>query len=127
MDNINIEPTPKTPKVDFQAGTGILEIEGRSIPENSTEFYKPVFDWLDQYIDASSSNTSFNFKLEYFNTSSSKCILDILRKLEKLHKTGKSVVVNWYYEEDDEDMMEAGENYQRIVSVPIELALLEEE
>ncbi len=86
-----------------------------------------MFDWLDQYIDASSSNTAFNFKLEYFNTSSSKCILDILRKLEKLHKTGKSVVVNWYYEEDDEDMMEAGENYQRIVSVPIELALLEEE
>lgn len=127
MDNINIEPTPKTPKVDFQVASGILEIEGRSIPENSTEFYKPVFDWLDQYIDVSSSNTSFNFKLEYFNTSSSKCILDILRKLEKLHKTGKSVVVNWYYEEDDEDMMEAGENYQRIVSVPIELALLEEE
>ena len=126
MDNINIESTPKTPKVDFQVGSGVLEIEGRSIPENSTEFYKPVFDWLDQYIDESNSNTSFNFKLEYFNTSSSKCILDILRKLEKLHKTGKSVVVNWYYEEDDEDMMEAGENYQRIVSVPIELALLEE-
>ena len=127
MDNINIEPTPKTPKVDSQVGSGVLEIEGRSIPENSTEFYKPVFDWLDQYIESSNSNTSFNFKLEYFNTSSSKCILDILRKLEKLHKTGKSVVVNWYYEEDDEDMMEAGENYQRIVSVPIELALLEEE
>ena len=126
MDNINIESTSKTPKVDFHVGSGVLEIAGRSLPENSTEFYKPVFDWLDQYIEESNSNTSFNFKLEYFNTSSSKCILDILRKLEKLHKTGKSVVVNWYYEEDDEDMMEAGENYQRIVSVPIELALLEE-
>ena len=65
--------------------------------------------------------------MEYFNTSSSKCILDVLRKLEKIHKNGKSVVVKWFYEEDDEDMMEAGENYQRIVSVPIELELLEED
>jgi len=125
MDTINIEPSVKTPKIVFDAGSGVLEIEGRSIPENSTEFYKPIFEWLDSYIDTPGSNTEFNFKLEYFNTSSSKCILDVLRKLEKLHKNGNAVVVNWYYEEDDEDMKEAGENYQRIVTVPIELALLD--
>lgn len=127
MDSLAIEPSVKTPKVDFEISSGILEVEGRSIPENSTEFYKPIFEWLDSYVSSPSSSTVFNFKLEYFNTSSSKCILDVLRKLEQLHKSGKNVVVNWYYEEDDEDMMEAGENYQRIVTVPIELALLEED
>lgn len=126
MEPINIEPSVKTPKISFDAGGGNLEIEGRSIPENSTEFYKPVFEWLDAYIDSPSGNTAFAFKLEYFNTSSSKCILDVLRKLERLHNNGNAVVVSWYYEEDDEDMKEAGENYQRIVSVPIELTLLEE-
>jgi hypothetical protein len=125
MEPINIEPSVKTPKISFDDGSGALEIEGRSIPENSTEFYKPVFEWLDAYIDAPSANTEFAFKLEYFNTSSSKCILDVLRKLEKLHVNGNKVVVNWFYEEDDEDMKEAGENYQRIVSVPIQLTLLD--
>ena len=125
MEPINIEPSVKTPKISFDDGRGALEIEGRSIPENSTEFYKPVFEWLDAYIDAPSANTEFAFKLEYFNTSSSKCILDVLRKLEKLHINGNKVVVNWFYEEDDEDMKEAGENYQRIVSVPIQLTLLD--
>jgi hypothetical protein len=125
MEPINIEPSVKTPKISFDDGSGALEIEGRSIPENSTEFYKPVFEWLDAYIDAPSANTEFAFKLEYFNTSSSKCILDVLRKLEKLHINGNKVVVNWFYEEDDEDMKEAGENYQRIVSVPIQLTLLD--
>ena len=125
MEPINIEPSVKTPKISFDDGSGALEIEGRSIPENSTEFYKPVFEWLDAYIDAPSANTEFAFKLEYFNTSSSKCILDVLRKLEKLHINGNKVVVNWFYEEDDEDMKEAGENCQRIVSVPIQLTLLD--
>ena len=125
MEPINIEPSVKTPKISFDDGSGALEIEGRSIPENSTEFYKPVFEWLDAYIDSPSANTEFAFKLEYFNTSSSKCILDVLRKLEKLHINGNKVVVNWFYEEDDEDMKESGENYQSIVSVPIQLTLLD--
>ena len=92
MEPINIEPSVKTPKISFDDGSGALEIEGRSIPENSTEFYKPVFEWLDAYIDAPSANTEFAFKLEYFNTSSSKCILDVLRKLEKLERKDLTVL-----------------------------------
>jgi hypothetical protein len=125
MEEIKIDPTPKTPKVVFTADEGYLEIGGRSIPENSREFYQPLMDWLDEYIENPNNQTEFNFKLEYFNTSSSKCILDVLRKLEKLHEDGNEIKVNWYYEEEDEDMKEAGENYQRIVSVPIELAVME--
>lgn len=126
MENINIEPSPKTPKVIFDHGQGIFEIEGRSIPENSTEFYQPIYAYLDAYGDSPSGEMNFRFKLEYFNTSSSKCILDILRKLEKIHENGGNVKVTWFYEEDDEDMQEAGEDYQRIVKVPITIEALEE-
>lgn len=124
MDIINIEPTPKTPKVFFDASQGIMEISGRSIPENSIEFYKPLYQWLDQYLKSPQHNSIFNFKLEYFNTSSSKCILDIFRKLEKIHLAGNRITINWFYEQDDEDMQEAGEDYQRIINVPIQLEML---
>ncbi len=126
MNAVNIEPTSKTPKVRLDADAKVFEIEGRSIPENSTEFYKPVFDWLDNYSGNANPETIFHFKLEYFNTSSSKCILDIFRKLEKLHESGSKVTIKWHYEEDDEDMQEAGEDYESIVKVPVELVMMEE-
>lgn len=125
MDAINLEGTPKTPTVSFDAGSGILEIKGRSIPENSVEFYKPLVDWLDDYAKSPSENTQVNIQLEYFNTSSSKCILDVFKKLE-LVKATKNVVINWYYEEDDEDMLEAGEDYQSILKLPFKMIEIEE-
>ena len=67
-----------------------------------------------------------NIQLEYFNTSSSKCILDVFKKLEAINKGGSAVVINWYYEEDDEDMLEAGEDYQAIISVPFKMVQIEE-
>ena len=81
MDSIKIEGTPKTPTVNFTADNGILEIKGRSIPENAVEFYKPLVDWIGNYGDAAKENTEVNVQLEYFNTSSSKCILDVFKKL----------------------------------------------
>lgn len=121
MESINIEGTPKTPSIRFDAKEGIIEMRGRSIPENSTEFFKPLVDWLDQYASDPASKTIVNFHLEYFNTSSSKCILDIFKKLEIVHKGKNEVFVNWYYEEDDEDMLEAGEDYESIIRIPFKL------
>ncbi|MCX6181967.1 MAG: DUF1987 domain-containing protein [Bacteroidetes bacterium] len=121
MDKITIEGTSKTPTIIFDSETGLLELKGRSIPENSIEFYKPVVESLDKYAHEPKDKTSVNIQLEYFNTSSSKCILDLFKKLEAIHKTGKEVVINWYYEEDDEDMLEAGEDYQAIIKVPFKM------
>ena len=126
MDPIIIEGTPKTPTVNFDATTGKIEIKGRSIPENSIEFYKPLVDWLESYSGAPLANTVVNIQLEYFNTSSSKCILDIFKKLENIAKAGSAVIINWYYEEDDEDMLEAGEDYQSIIKVPFKMIEIEE-
>jgi hypothetical protein len=121
MSNLIIENSIKTPSITLDTN-GIMEIKGKSIPENSFEFYKPVFDWLESYIQSPSSKTEMKISLEYFNTSSSKCLLDIFRKLETLNLSGRSTVkVSWYYDADDEDMMEAGEDYQALVKVPFEL------
>jgi hypothetical protein len=126
MEPIIIEGTPKTPSVKFDAATGILEIKGRSIPENSIEFYKPLVDWLDKYSEDPVYQTVVNIHLEYFNTSSSKCILDVFKKLELIHKAKNDVVVNWYYEEDDEDMLEAGEDYESIIRIPFKMIEVED-
>lgn len=121
MELLNIEGTPKTPTVILNPSTGVIEIKGRSIPENSIEFYRPVVEWLDEYIKDPRPNTVVNVQLEYFNTSSSKCILDVFKKLEVLKKNQKDVIINWYYEEDDEDMLEAGEDYESIIKVPFKM------
>src|ERR1043166_8977673 len=109
MNPLIIEGTPKTPRIEL-SDNGTLEISGKSIPENSVEFYQPVYTWLDQYGQQPAKITPVRIQLEYFNTSSSKCLLDIFRKLEAIQKSGKSeVTVSWLYEEEDEDMMEAGD------------------
>ena len=127
MDSINIEGTPKTPTISFDAETSVIEIKGRSIPENSIEFYKPLVDWLDKFADVAQGTVNVNIQLEYFNTSSSKCILDVFKKLENLqNKNRAEVVINWYYEEDDEDMLEAGEDYQSILKIPFNMVEMAE-
>ena len=122
MELLNIEGTPKTPTVNFDSANGVLEIKGRSIPENAIEFYKPLVDWLSEYANASKSTTVVNIQLEYFNTSSSKCILDVFKKLEAIQNSKLSGInINLYYEEDDEDMLEAGEDYQAIINIPFKM------
>jgi len=121
MESISIEGTPKTPTVNFDASTGVIEIKGRSIPENSIEFYRPIVEWLEDYSKEPQNITTVNIQLEYFNTSSSKCILDVFKKLEAIKKARNEVVINWYYEEDDEDMLEAGEDYESIIRIPFKM------
>lgn len=121
MESLFVEGTQKTPTVNFDASKGIIEIKGRSIPENSIEFYKPLVDWLENYAQNAQESTVVNIQLEYFNTSSSKCILDVFKKLEAIYKNKHQVNINWYYEEDDEDMLEAGEDYESIIHVPFNM------
>ena len=121
MNPIIISAAEDTPGVRLDAANDIFELSGRSLPEDVVKFYKPILDWLDEYAQSPNANTVFNFKLSYFNTASSKIILDILMKLEGMHDAGKNISIRWNYPSDDEDMMEAGEEYADIVSVPIEM------
>ncbi len=126
MENITLEGSTKTPTVQFDAAKGTLAIRGRSIPENSIEFYTPLLDWIDTYGKDAKNPTVVIIQLEYFNTSSSKCILDVFKRLEKIKTQGKEVLVKWHYETDDEDMLEAGEDYQAIINLPFEMIEVEE-
>jgi len=122
MEAITITSSPKTPEINFKEG--LIEISGRSIPENSIEFYKPMIEWLKEYVNEP-IKTEVNIKLEYFNTSSSKCLLDVFKKLEDINKKTE-VIINWCYEEDDEDMLEAGEDYESIIKIPFNMVEVEE-
>ena len=120
MEVIKIMGTDDTPNVIFDAENEIFEISGRSLPEDVSSFYEPIISWLDEYSKNTNVKSVFNFKLVYFNTASSKMLLDILMKLEEIYESGKEVLVKWFYPEDDEDMQEAGEEYADIVDVPFE-------
>lgn len=126
MENIKLEGTPKTPSVSFDSQNGVLELKGRSIPENSVEFYKPLNEWIEQYGASPQPQTVLDVKLEYFNTSSSKCILEFFKLLEAIDGNGTEVRINWYFEEDDEDMEEAGEDYEAIIALPFKMIEVEE-
>lgn len=123
MDNYSLTPTPKTPKLYFNNSSGEFEISGRSIPENSIEFYRPLMKWLDNYLTNPQPITRLSINLEYFNTSSSKCLVEMFRKLEKLNSKS-DVKVLWHYEEEDEDMMESGDDFKKIIKIPIELVVV---
>ncbi|MCS7004298.1 MAG: DUF1987 domain-containing protein [Cytophagales bacterium] len=114
MNVLSLEGTEDTPRIILDKANNIFEISGRSLPEDSAEFFQPVLDWLDEYQKQANPETNFVFKLEYFNTASSKLILDILSKLEDI----KGCSVTWYFHEDDEDMEEAGEEFSELVDVP---------
>ena len=120
METIKIQGTEDTPKVILDKDTDIMEISGRSLPEDVTSFYEPVLTWLEEYSQNPNKKTIFNFKLVYLNTASSKLLLDILMKLEEIHEAGNDVLIRWHFPEDDEDMEEAGEEYADIVDVPFE-------
>lgn len=121
MKTVLIEATEDTPKIVLDPTEGIYEISGRSLPEDVITFFKPVQEWLDELRENPIEGLNFSFKLEYFNTASSKIILDILMKLEEIYPDGEGIQVNWYFMELDEDMEEAGEEYSELVDLPIEM------
>lgn len=120
MNTIKIQGTDDTPSVILDVENEIFQLSGRSLPEDVTAFYDPILEWLEDFAKSNHQKMTFGFKLEYFNTASSKLLLDILLKLEEMFESGKEILVKWYYPEDDEDMEEAGEEYADIVDVPFE-------
>ena len=117
MSTIQFEGTAKTPRVAFHDSPLSMDISGRSIPENSIAFYTPLLDWVDEHLKAGGA-VEVSIRLEYFNTSSSKCLMDLLKRVEQ---SAAEATVLWYYEEDDEDMLEAGEDYDAIIDMPFRL------
>lgn len=121
MEALDIQGTNDTPKVILDPENDIFEISGRSLPEDVVSFYQPILEWLEDYKEKPLDYTEFVFRYIYFNTATSKLIQDVLIKLEELYEAGNNVQVMWFYEEDDEDMQDAGEEFMETVDVPFEL------
>jgi hypothetical protein len=120
METLLIEQTDDSPKVIFDPVDKLFEISGKSLPEDVLEFYQPVLDWLNAYRKEPDSKTIFNIRLIYFNTSSSKMIMDIFLIFEEMVEEGHEVLIKWHSHLEDEDMQEAGKEFEEMIAVPFE-------
>jgi hypothetical protein len=114
MENLIIKENPDMPfypAVHFDAETGVCEISGESYMEETYRFYDPIIKWIKQYTDEEKKPLTFNFKLTYFNTSSSKLILDLIDVMKNYEKQGGNVKVNWFYDPEDPDMQDEVEDF----------------
>lgn len=127
MEKVFIEPTRTTPLVNFDPDEGLLEMKGRSSPENSIQFYQKILDNLEQFAQSGGPEFTANIAFEYFNTSSSKCLFDVFKRLSKIEESGKTITINWYFEEGDDDMMEAGEDYSDLLDLNFNFFEIEED
>lgn len=123
MNALYITGTDDCPDVILDKEKAIFQLSGKSLPEDVSSFYAPLLKWLEEYAKNPLEKTSFNIKLHYFNTASSKLILDIFMLLETMKENGKSVEVNWFYPDYDEDMKEAGIEYSEMVEIPFNYIL----
>ena len=120
MESYIVEASPKTPAVNFDPMEGTLLIKGRSNPENAREFFNPVIDWLDEYIKHPAEKTELTVNLEHFNTSSSKYLMEVLRKIRYLADNDFMFNVVWMYEDDDLEMLDTAEAYEMMTGMKFE-------
>lgn len=118
LEPLVIEETRKTPDVKLDP-EGYFKFEGRSIPEDASLFFDDIIDWLQKYLSVAKETTTIDIALEYLNSGTSKYMLQILKLLKDLTQNGYKLVVNWFYEEGDDDILERGEYYASILDIKI--------
>ena len=123
MERLIIEETDESPGIIFDRDTRDFILTGKSLPEDAVEFYEPVVEWIETYAKDPLPKTNIEFKMEYFNTASSKMVLDLLIAFEaiQLGDNGCDVLVRWHFEEDDEDMEDSGIDFADVVEIPFEM------
>jgi len=110
MQKLNIEASKYTPQIIMDAELGLIEMNGKSYPENTFEFYKPVIEWLEEYFQNPKETTTLNMEIIYFNSSSSKLFFDLFDLLED-HTEDSQIIIYWIYDEENESAEEAGEDF----------------
>jgi len=122
MINLRIKQSSNTPSVDFQLN-GDLFISGISTPDNVTEFYNPLFEWLKKFKELKKKIT-FSLFFNYLNTSSTRILVDLILNLQSLNTEEVNVTFVWKYEEDDIDMLELGEDIEMVTNIKFEYQLV---
>ncbi|MDU2064082.1 MAG: DUF1987 domain-containing protein [Sporomusaceae bacterium] len=128
MEELYVEQTKSTPKIYFDQEKSLLRIEGQSYPENAFKFYEPIFKWLENYLSTSQEQMVLEiyFHMPYINTSSAKCIMMLLDKMEAAHEAGGKVLVKWYYDQDNDTALECAEEFKEDLALPFEICALME-
>jgi hypothetical protein len=114
MQNLTILATKSSPYIYFDARNRVLEIKGESYPENAARFYAPVFAWLEEYLASIDDDlpVELNMEIVYFNSSSSKVYMNLFELLQNAVVSGRNIVVNWRYQEENETALECGEEFK---------------
>ena len=117
-----ISPTRNTPEVILDP-KGIIKMAGRFIPENAMGFFNPIDEWINEYFKNPAEITCIEISLEYINSTGSKYLLDLIRKITHIHlkKNTSKFIINWFYNDKDEDMFEKGTFFSSILEVPFNL------
>lgn len=110
--------TEDTLEVSFDPTNGKLLIAGTSMPENARKFFDQILAWVADYVTSPCKNTTISFKLNYFNTASTKYLFDIMVLTKQIMKDGNTLVYNWYFDKDDDDMYEAGVGFSKMLRYP---------
>ena len=119
MDDLFIEGNQFNPTVNFCYNTGIMQLSGKSYPENVDEFYAPVWEWIEADLIAPQVATTIDVSLEYLNTASAKMLLDILIKVKNLQSAGNELKLVWKYYEDDEDMEDFADHIRTVTGLNV--------
>jgi hypothetical protein len=129
MKSLLIEKTKSTPEIQFDLESYKLRIEGQSYPENAFKFYEPVLAWLDNHLRQIEQEVVLEiyFHMPYINTSSSKCVMMLLDKLENAYQEGQKIAVRWYYDIENETALECAEEFKEDLSIPFAITPVEEE
>jgi hypothetical protein len=115
MKHMMLNGTKNSPKIQLSP-EGLMIMEGRSIMDNPKPFYDPIIDWIT---NCDSSVFTLEMRLDYMNTSSSKVILNLFKSI-KDHFNSSKVFIKWYYDSDDEDMLDMGKDFESIIKIPID-------
>lgn len=121
MENISIEGTRETLKVDCDIRTGEISLEGISYPQDAADFFEPISEWLDNYISEFANAVILNVRVSYLNSSSTKFLFELIDKMDEYYSNGGKTSVNWFYAEDDEDIKEAGEEFKEDMKLPFKM------
>ena len=126
-ENLYIKSTEITPEINFNLQTGFFSIIGKSVSKDTDNFWKDIKEWIDLNIKSYKLKTiTITFNLEYFNTSSSRHILDIFLTLNSYHNKGVKIKILWEYAFKDEDMLETGKDYENMINIPFEFIELKQ-
>lgn len=126
MEKLLVEGTVTTPDINFDPISGEMTISGRSIPEQPRAFWSPILSWFFAYSADPASITTFTIDMEYFNNASAKQLMFLFSRINEIHESNYPISVKWLYDENDQEMKEAGLDFASLLSFDIEVKVKSE-